>query len=209
MSAPRLFSALLDDIYQKVDGAALTLGMLNTALHERGLGLFLFLFALPAALPLPGLGINTIIALPLLLISGHIALGKERLWLPRALNQKTIKTANLQKAILHAKPFIQKIEHIIRPRLGFITQGAVSQFVGLCAFIMAIYVAIPLPLTNTVPSFGLALIGIGMVMRDGLLIIGGLLVGLFWIVLLTALILFLGAEAFDFLKQSISAILAA
>jgi len=68
-------------------------------------------------------------------------------------------------------------------------------------------VAIPLPLTNTVPSFGLAVIGIGLMMRDGLAILGGLAVGVGWVVLLTVAVIFVGAESAEMVKEFISGFL--
>jgi hypothetical protein len=52
---------------------------------------------------------------------------------------------------------------------------------------MALMVCVPLPLTNTVPSLGIACMAIGVVMRDGLAVIAGAIIGLVWIFLLLTL----------------------
>ena len=75
-------------------------------------------------------------------------------------------------------PYVKKIEWFLKPRLGAVTQGVFSNFIGLAGLIMALSVTIPLPLTNTVPSFGIAVMALGVIMRDGLAVIMGAVVGL-------------------------------
>ena len=101
----------------------------------------------------------------------------------------------------------KKIEKLVKPRIGFMTQAGMSNIVGICAFIMALSVSIPLPLTNTVPSTRLALIGIGLMMRDGLAIIGGVLVGTIWVLLLFGVIIFVGIEGIELFKEFIKSFL--
>ena len=87
------------------------------------------------------------------------------------------------------------------------TQAGIANIVGICAFVMALSVSIPLPLTNTIPSMGLALIGIGLIMRDGLAIIGGIMVGMIWVILLVGVIVFIGIEGIELVKDFIKSYL--
>jgi hypothetical protein len=68
---------------------------------------------------------------------------------------------------------------------------------------MSISVCIPLPLTNTVPSFGIALMSVGVVTRDGLAVIAGAIIGLLWVFALVFIVSFLGTEGIDFVKETI------
>jgi hypothetical protein len=54
-----------------------------------------------------------------------------------------------------------------------------AAFVIFCASIL-----IPLPATNTTPGVAVALASIGLITRDGLLVLAGLVLGLSWITLL-------------------------
>ena len=45
-------------------------------------------------------------------------------------------------------------------------------------------ILVPLPATNTTPGIALAIAALGLLTRDGLLIIAGLILGLVWITLL-------------------------
>lgn len=178
------------------------------ALHERGFGALLFIFALPAALPLPvPPGINLLIAFPLIVLTFQQMLGRSRIWLPESAKKRSVDTAKLKKMIEGAAPWIARIEKIVAPRLGGITQGISSRIIGLCGLIMALSVTVPIPLSNTVPSFAIALMAVGVLMRDGLAVIGGALLGLTWVVLLYSLLIYFGLEGIDMLKDYIKSIL--
>lgn len=200
---PRSLSELLTDLKGGLIAPDITVAALLEAFHERGFGFFLFLIALPAALPLPALGINTVIALPLLLLTAQQAAGRHTIWLPTSLRGKTIRTATLEKFIDSALPYVKKAEWLVRPRLGFLTQGAFSHIIGLLGFVMALSVAIPLPLTNTVPSFGIATMAVGVLARDGLAVLAGAAIGIGWVCLLVFSVLFFGTEGFTILKDTI------
>ena len=192
----RSLSDLLSDLQEHLTNETVSFDTLLNAFHERGIGFFLFLFALPAAIPIPALGINTIIALPLLFLTAQIMIGRDTVWMPQSFRKHTIKSSIVKNVLSKTEPMAKKIEKLVKPRIGFMTQAGMSNIVGICAFIMALSVSIPLPLTNTVPSMGLALIGIGLMMRDGLAIIGGVLVGTIWVLLLFGVIIFVGIEGF-------------
>ena len=173
------------------------------ALHERSFGFMLFIFALPAAIPLPGLGVNLIIAAPLLFLTAQQALGRDSIWFPKKMRDKSISSERFEKILNAALPFIRKIELLVKPRLGFVTQGVFSYMIGFCGLVMALSVCIPLPLTNTVPSAGIALMAIGVIMRDGLAVIAGALLGLIWVAMLGYVLIFLGTEGLDVIKETI------
>ncbi len=183
----RSLSELLLDVRDNLKSEQISMADLLEAFHERGFGFFLFLFALPAALPLPGLGINIIVAIPLLLLSVQMALGRRTVWFPEKLKARTIARKDLHNIIDAALPWLKRLEILIRPRLGFITQGIASNLVGAFAVLMALAVCVPLPLTNTVPSFGIALMAVGLLMRDGLAVLAGASIGTFWIAALAFL----------------------
>ncbi len=152
------------------------------AFHERGFGMILFIFALPMALPLPvPPGINILLASPLILLTAQQALGLKEIWLPQKIRQKSLSARSLIKMFDKAIPFVQKIELLAKPRLGFLTQGLTSNLIGLAGLIMALTICIPLPLTNTVPSLGIACMAVGVLIRDGLAVLVGGLIGLLWV----------------------------
>ena len=155
------------------------------AFHERGFGMLLLILGAPMALPLPvPPGVNIILASPLLFLTAQQAFGKKSPWLPEFLLSKNVKRTHFQKTMLGILPWIKRIEKFSKPRLGFITHGVFSYLIGLSGFIMALSVCVPLPLTNSVPSLGICLMAVGVLMRDGLSVIAGMVIGFSWITLL-------------------------
>ena len=199
----RSLSDILVDLQGHIKGEAVTLKSLLDIFHERGFGFFLFIFSLPAALPVPAFGLNTVIALPLLLLTAQQAIGRRTIWIPIKWHGKTLSKSRIDGFVQSADPWIKRLEFFIRPRLGFITQGITSNLIGVLGFIMALAVAIPFPLTNTVPSFGIAMMAIGVLMRDGLAVIAGAIIGTIWVCLLVAFVVIYGPEGFDMIKEFI------
>lgn len=204
---PRGLSSLLHEIDARFEGReSLRVDELLEAFHERGFGFFLFLISLPAALPLPALGLNTIIAAPLMLLTAQQSLGFHVIWVPQGLKGKTIPQDKVQAFIRMALPWVARIEFFIRPRLGFLTQGVFSHLIGVLGLFMALSVAVPLPLTNTVPSFGICLMAVGVLMRDGLAVLAGATIGTAWVVMLIVVALLFGIEGFDLVKEWIKSL---
>lgn len=203
----RSITALLQGFAQDLDKDRVCVGDILEAFHERGFGAVLFILALPAAVPLPGLGINVIIALPLLFLTAQQMVGRHTIWLPEKTKSKSIKTESIRSMIATLQPWLERLEFFVRPRLGWMTQGIFSNLIGLFGFIMAVSVTIPLPLTNTVPSMGIALMALGVFMRDGLAVIAGAMVGLLWIIMMITVIMMFGTEGIDLIKDTIKAYL--
>ena len=198
-------SQTLDDFSNSLTANQITLHALLEHFRDRSLAFFLFLFALPAAIPLPGLGINLIIAAPLILLTLQQVMLREHIWLPKALHDKPISKARINTLTRQAVPWIKRLEILSKPRLSSV--ASLSPLIGLCGFIMALSVTIPLPLTNTVPSMGIAIMALGTMTRDGLAVIAGMLLGLGWIALLSYTVIFLGTEGVDLLKETITSFL--
>lgn len=202
-SAPRPISDVLIDLKRQMpDHKVCTFDLLE-GLHERGFGFLLFIFALPAALPLPGLGVNVIIAIPLLFLTAQQAMGRHKIWIPEWMKYKSISRSRFEKMVDASLPFVKRLEFFVRPRLGFITQGIFSHMIGILGLIMALSICVPLPLTNTVPAMGICVMALGVIMRDGLAVLAGAIIGTLWVVLIFGMIGFFGLEAIDIIKDFI------
>ncbi len=176
--------------------------------HERGFGMILLILAVPMALPLPvPPGINIMLASPLILLTAQQAIGRHTIWLPRWMLKKTIKRSKMSAIIKALLPWSKRIERFIKPRLEFVTLGIFSHLIGVFGLIMALTICIPLPLTNTVPSLGIALMALGVIMRDGMAVIAGAVIGMVWVSALTMIVIFLGTEGIDIVKEAIKAYL--
>ncbi len=204
---PRSLSQLLRELESELKDPEISVTQLLETFHERGFGFFLFFLALPAALPLPGLGINMIIAFPMLLLTFQQIMGRQTIWLPEKIKRRTISSTTLKKMIKVSMPWMIRLEVLIKPRLEFMTRGIALKIIGLLGFLMAFSVLFPVPLTNTVPSFGIVLMAIGVVMRDGLSVLAGAIIGTGWVIMLVSVIVIFGPEGVDLIKETIKSVL--
>lgn len=209
MNKIRSLSQLLDDLRGALhDKDSVAVSTILDAFHERGFGALLLILAAPMALPVPvPPGINILLASPLILLTAQQALGAHTLWLPERWKSKTISRDKVEGLISTLIPWFNQLEVLTKPRLQWVTHDRASRFFGLLGLFMALSVCVPLPLTNTIPSFGIALMAIGTLMRDGVAVLVGALIGTAWVTMLLCAVLFFGPEAFDIVKEFIKSLL--
>ena len=184
----RSLNDLLNEAVSTITAETTTLGHFIDSLHERGFGVLIFLFALPMAIPVPvPPGVNLLFSTPLLFLAFQQIYGAKKPWLPSFIRNKTIRKSALEKTVTTAQPWLNRLSFFIRPRFGDVTQGRISHLIGIFGFLFALCVSIPIPMTNTVPSLAIALMAIGVLMRDGLAILAGMVIGSTWIALLLTL----------------------
>jgi len=177
-------------------GPRTTLRLLINELDERAYGLLLLLLALPCCLPFVYL-LPQIVALPMIAICLQLATGKKSPWLPEKLGAREFGITEFEMVVGHSKRYIGWVEIFTRPRLYFLTEGLGLRLIGAGLAIPCASILVPFPLTNTVPGISVALAAIGLIERDGLLTVFGLVCGLFWVFLLV----FFGVEGVQLLKE--------
>lgn len=142
-------------------------------LHFRrsAFGPLLLVSVLPAFIPLPtGAGA---IAGPLVMLVGVqmlLTLGKP--WLPHWLCRRGPSRGALQRFLGHSRTIFLWLERRVRPRLdGVIAHPAASAFTGLQLVLLGFLLALPIPFTNY--PFGLLLLAyaLGLLERDGALML--------------------------------------
>lgn len=205
----RPLSRVLADLKTALpEGEIVAMEHLLEALHERGLGVLLFVLAFPMALPVPKPpGVTFLLGIPLLLLTAQQAIGRKTVWLPESVRRRTITRARLEGLIDKVLPWLKKAERFVRPRIGWATRGMASRCAGLAGVVMSTAILLPFPGFNTIPSMSLCLLALGDVMRDGLAVIIGSVLGVAWIFFLAFLMAFVGLEGVHFLKQEITSFL--
>jgi hypothetical protein len=139
---------------------------------RRALGGVLFAFSIPNLLPLPP-GSSTVLGLPLVLAAPQLMIGSEHLWLPRAMRQRTIDRAALSKGFDKLLPRLQRIETLLAPRLGWLFGRWGDRVVGLVCTLLALVLILPIPLGNMLPAAAVALMSLGLMQRDGIVLLIG------------------------------------
>lgn len=156
----------------------ITVGEIKNALHERGFGILMAIAAIPICLPIPAPpGYTTLFSLPLFIFSLQMIFGMCAPWLPAWLERKSIQKSTLEKILTKAQPWLKKIETYMKPRMTYISVSTWERFIGVFAFVFAVSIALPIPLTNFLPGWGILIMSLGLLNRDGLTILVGTLIG--------------------------------
>ena len=176
--------AILDEAHLAAgDTGTITLGGLSDSMGERAFGLLLLILSLPCCLPFIYL-LPQIVSLPMLVLTGQMARGSKAPWLPETLRKRQMPLASLKDVLLKAQKYGGWLERLAHPRFPAVTSERGLRIVGALLMVPTASILVPLPLTNTVPGFGVAVTSAGLIERDGFFVIMGLLIGLAWVVLL-------------------------
>ena len=123
-------------------------------LDESAFGAGLFLLALPCCIPFL-YGVPQVVSLPMMALAAQMAMGREQPWMPDKLANRHIDRKGLTQMASGGRKWLGWIEHIVRPRLTVIT-GKRS-------------------------GFAVAIASFGLMQKDGLMVIGGLIIGTAWV----------------------------
>ncbi len=203
---PRSLTELLTDLRDSLTDENVRVSAILEGFHERGFGFFLFALGLPSAIPIPAMGMHTVVSIPMLLLTGQQALGRHTVWMPEIIRKQTVKRDLLVKIINHCIPWSLKLEKICRPRMAFMTQGIWSHIIGVLGFLMVTCIAVPLPLTNTVPAIGIIFMSAGVLVRDGLAVLIGAAIGTIWSLAWFIGFIYLGKEGLDLIMNYMTSV---
>jgi hypothetical protein len=172
----RISDALLR-LLREADGRPLMIREMVEILHGRGLQFVVILLCLPFLTPVTIPGVSTPFGLAIALCGLRIAFGHKP-WLPAFVLNKRISYAVLERMVHFGCRIYKKVEKVVRPRLGFLVAGpGMGTLIGLAIALSGIFLSLPIPppfpLTNTIPGFAIILLSLGLMERDGGLILCG------------------------------------
>ena len=166
-------------------------------LDESAFGAGLFLLALPCCIPFL-YGVPQVVALPMMALALQMALGHEQPWLPDALGNRKIDRSGLTAMAQGGRKWLGWIENFSKPRFSTLTGPRSERLVGFILCIFCASILVPLPMTNTVPGFAVALAAFGLINRDGFLVVIGCVLGIVWVSMLLVLALPIALAAIHF-----------
>lgn len=129
--------------------------------------------------PLSGVpGAGTFGAILMALISAHLVMGWERLWLPGFVLRGHVSRERMTKAARFLRPATAFIDRLVGPRLTFLTHGFFPRIIGLiCLGIALVMPPLELvPMANSIAASAIAGFALALVTHDGLLVILALLI---------------------------------
>ena len=143
------------------------------------------IFLVPVSIP----GVSTVFGLGIIAI-GITRLFSTRPWLPAKISQRKLSSSKLREGFTRSLVWYHRLEKVSRPRrLRGLTASRGIMLVNNLAFIFAALLLMApfgfVPFSNTLPALALILLSIGMMQRDGGLVLLGYLA-------ITATVLYFG-----------------
>ncbi|WP_306117999.1 MULTISPECIES: exopolysaccharide biosynthesis protein [unclassified Roseitalea] len=165
---------LLERIQACRTGERISVGTLMERLGRATFGPALLLPALLAVMPIIGAlpGVSIVMALIVLVFALQMLFGLQKPWLPRRLSTMTLPKSKLDAAIEAIKPWALRLERVLRPRWGFLTEPPLSWFGALVATCLALAMTIGALVPGGIvpPAIAMLILAVGLTVRDGLFI---------------------------------------
>lgn len=132
----------------------------------------------PTGIPL----LSTITGLPMLLFMAQALLGRPTPSLPAFLGARSLPRSRLQDFLARTRRGIERIESAVHPRHDWWVTGTRRRLLRMALGLMAVVLAIPIPLDNLPPAWSILFFCLALIEGDGLMAILGWLFGLLTIV---------------------------
>lgn len=198
----RRLSTLLRKIVQDGERQRISIGDLLSVAGDRAFGALLFIFAMPNILPIPIPGISAVLGLPLLYLTGQLVLGHDKPWLPRMITERSFRHEDFKMVVLRILPGLVRAERFLHPRLGFLVSPLAERLFGVAAFVLALLIFLPIPLGNMLPGLSIGLFAMGILARDGLAMVMGLVMTVISIVVVSGVVYAITVAALFVIRQA-------
>lgn len=154
-----------------------TIACMLEATGHRSFGALLLVPGLLVFSPLSGIpGLPSFFAVMVGLIALQLLAGRKHFWLPQWLLQRSASRSKYDRALAFLKRPARFVDRLLRHRLTFLTEGlAVRINALLCLLIAATMPPLELiPFGNSTAGAALTFLGLGMMARDGALVIAAI-----------------------------------
>lgn len=196
----RRLSEVLEEIAHDPMRERVSISDLIEAMAGRAFGALLLIFALPNVLPTPP-GTSGILGLPLVFLAAQLMLGKTP-WLPAFIATRSMERSAFATLVGKMTPILARAERLLVPRLPVMVTPTAQRFLGAALLILALVLSLPIPLGNMLPALAMTIISLGMLERDGLWVIIGLVVGVLSLVIVWGVIWALVAGAIFLIQNA-------
>lgn len=165
-------SSLIARLTSLVDTSEnITVHDIREQIGERSFGPFLIIPAVIEISPIGGIpGVPTAIAIVISLFAVQILFGRKHLWLPQILERQALDGQKLKKGLGKLSSISCYCEKFFRPRMKRLTAPPYLQCLAMV--VMLLCVSVPplelIPFASTVPMLAVIMVGVALLMRDGL-----------------------------------------
>ncbi|MDQ1498931.1 MAG: hypothetical protein QOI86_2271 [Actinomycetota bacterium] len=140
--------------------------------------LFVILMALPA-LPLPTGAVSHVLEIVTMLLALELIVGRTEVWIPKRFQDKELKGLSGPKFSHALLKRIRWFEKFSRPRMaGLLEQRVTGMVFGVAVFGLALtaFLSPPFSGLDTLPSLGVVVLGLGVLLGD--IVIAGIGLGI-------------------------------
>lgn len=158
-----------------------TLASLSQAFAEKSFAIIFFLLMALPALPIPTGGITHLTELITMLLSLELVIGRRIIWLPDKWLKFNVGKFLSAKATRRLVAIIKWFERFSRRRWsGLLIRSDVLSVLGvvILVFTLAAFVAPPFSGLDTLPSLGVVVISLALILEDSLIVGAGIVLGL-------------------------------
>lgn len=170
---PRRLSEILTTLAGDESRERISVHDMVETMRARAFGALLLIFAFPNILPTPP-GTAGILGLPLLFLSAQMMLGLDP-WLPGFIARRSMARGTFQALVERITPWLLRAERLLKARMELLAHPRAQRLLGALCLTVSVALVLPVPFANLVPSVALCIIGLGVLERDGLWIVLGVL----------------------------------
>ncbi len=169
----------LEQLLKHVDGLAegqeqVSMRTVVDSIGRRSFGPLLLIMGVVLFSPLSGIpGMAIFAGIFVMLIALQMLFGRSNFWLPAFILDRSVPRDRLEKAINWVLPTARRIDRLIKPRLNFMLHPSSTFLIaGLCVAVAAGLPFLELvPFSSSIVGLALAILGLALVARDGLLVL--------------------------------------
>lgn len=178
---------MLEDLAADKSQERIRVGDLVGALGDRATAALIFVLAAPNVLPTPP-GVSLILGLPILLLSIQLMLRRPPR-LPEFAARRSLATRDFSRIINKILPGIRKAENLLAPRVVWMADVRAEPFIGGLCVLMTLALFLPVPFGSMLPSLSICMLSLGVMERDGIWVIGGLIAALLAVTVVSGVVL--------------------
>jgi hypothetical protein len=151
---------------------SLTVGQCAEMLQGRGLMLVLLVLCLLNSIPVPGIpGFSTVTGIPIVILGFQMLRGSQAVWIPKRLAAHQVNPRKWIPRLKRLLPHVKRMEKMLKPRWGVLSSPTARRVWGVVFIVLGIILALPLPFMNFPVGLAMSLLAIGIILRDGALIV--------------------------------------
>ncbi len=169
----RRLSAILRQMASDRSRERISIRDIFETMGDRAIGALMLVFALPNLVPTPP-GTSAILGAPLLFLAAQLTFGL-RPWLPKVIADRSMRREDFEAIISRIHRKLAFAERMLKPRLSALVEPPAEYLAGFLCLVMAIILTLPIPLGNMLPALAICLFSFGILGRDGLFVILGVI----------------------------------